>query len=193
IVRPGVRVVVADAGCHKHLTTIDRNGDRVSERHPGAREHYRHRDRVENRAVQDEPPVVDHRPVAGPQISFLISEAYSCGSAENTEPHFLCVADDYRERAGQPGSTLFGCICPASAPSRHHLSQLTACLLSAASFVVGDMHPTSTGPSSRRSSFPKRSVPGGAITFFVHTRQDPLARASSVTSVVHALGVDIAR
>ena len=34
---------------------------------------------------------------------------------------------------------------------------------------------------------PKAQRPGGAITLFVHTRHDPLALASSVTSVVHVM------
>ena len=43
------------------------------------------------------------------------------------------------------------------------------------------------GPIQQTIFIPKTQRPGGAITFFVHTRQDPLALASSVTSVVHAM------
>ena len=39
------------------------------------------------------------------------------------------------------------------------------------------------GPIQQTIFIPKTQRPGGAITFFVDTRQDPLARASSVTSV----------
>lgn len=53
--------------------------------------------------------------------------------------------------------------------------------------VVGDMRSTLDGPIQQTIFIPKTQRPGGAITFFVHTRQDPLALASSVTSVVHAM------
>src|SRR5438128_8805003 len=53
--------------------------------------------------------------------------------------------------------------------------------------VVGDMRSNLDGPIQQTIFIPKTQRPGGAITFFVHTRQDPLALASSVTSVVHAM------
>src|SRR5262249_58084424 len=43
------------------------------------------------------------------------------------------------------------------------------------------------GPIQQMIFIPKTQRPGGAITFFVRTRQDSLALASSVTSVVHAM------
>ena len=53
--------------------------------------------------------------------------------------------------------------------------------------VVGDMRSTLDGPIQQTIFIPKTQRPGAAINFFVHTRQDPLALASSVTSVVHAM------
>ena len=53
--------------------------------------------------------------------------------------------------------------------------------------VVGDMRSTLNGPIQQTIFIPKTQRPGGAIAFFVHTRQDPLALASSVTSVVYAM------
>jgi len=53
--------------------------------------------------------------------------------------------------------------------------------------VVGDMRSSLDGPVQQTIFIPRTQRPGGAITFFVHTRQDPLGLASSVTSVVHAL------
>ena len=53
--------------------------------------------------------------------------------------------------------------------------------------VVGDMRSNLDGPIQQTIFIPKTQRPGGAINFFVHTRQDPLALASSVTSVVHAM------
>jgi putative ABC transport system permease protein len=52
--------------------------------------------------------------------------------------------------------------------------------------VVGDMRSTLDGPIQQTIFIPKTQRPGGAITLFVHTRQDPLALASNVASVVHA-------
>ena len=40
--------------------------------------------------------------------------------------------------------------------------------------VVGDMRSTLDGPIQQTIFIPKTQRPGGAITFFVHTRQDPL-------------------
>jgi putative ABC transport system permease protein len=53
--------------------------------------------------------------------------------------------------------------------------------------VVGDVRSNLDGPIQQTIFIPKTQRPGGAINFFVHTRQDPLALASSVTSVVHAM------
>jgi putative ABC transport system permease protein len=53
--------------------------------------------------------------------------------------------------------------------------------------VVGDMRSTLDGPIQPTIFIPKAQRPGGAITLFVHSRQDPLALASSVTHVVHAM------
>lgn len=53
--------------------------------------------------------------------------------------------------------------------------------------VVGEMRSNLDGPIQQTIFIPKTQRPGGAITFFVHTSQDPLALASSVTSVVHAM------
>ena len=53
--------------------------------------------------------------------------------------------------------------------------------------VVGDMRSRLDGPIQQTIFIPKAQRPGGAIDLFVRTRQDPLALASSVTSVVHAM------
>jgi putative ABC transport system permease protein len=53
--------------------------------------------------------------------------------------------------------------------------------------VIGDLRSNLDGPIQQTIFIPKTQRPGGAITFFVHTRQDPLALASSVTTVVHAM------
>jgi putative ABC transport system permease protein len=53
--------------------------------------------------------------------------------------------------------------------------------------VVGNMRSSLDGPIQQTIFIPKTQRPGGAITFFVRTHQDPLALASSVTSVVHAM------
>src|SRR6185295_2235919 len=53
--------------------------------------------------------------------------------------------------------------------------------------VVGDMRSTLDGPIQQTIFIPKTQRPGGAITFFVRTGRDPLALASSVNSVVHAM------
>jgi putative ABC transport system permease protein len=53
--------------------------------------------------------------------------------------------------------------------------------------VVGDMRSNLDGPVQQTIFIPKTQRPGGAITFFVHTRRNPLALASSVTGVVHAM------
>jgi putative ABC transport system permease protein len=53
--------------------------------------------------------------------------------------------------------------------------------------VVGNMRSNLDGPIQQTIFIPKTQRPGGAITFFVRTRQDPLAVASSMTSVVHAM------
>jgi putative ABC transport system permease protein len=53
--------------------------------------------------------------------------------------------------------------------------------------VVGDMRSNLDGPIQQTIFIPKTQRPGGAITFFVRTRQDPLALASGVTRVVHAM------
>ena len=53
--------------------------------------------------------------------------------------------------------------------------------------VVGDMRANLDGPIQQTIFIPKSQRPGSAITLFVHSRQDPLALASSVTSVVHAM------
>jgi putative ABC transport system permease protein len=53
--------------------------------------------------------------------------------------------------------------------------------------VVGDMRSNLDGPIQQTIFIPKTQRPGGAITFFVHSRQDPPALASSVTSVVRAM------
>ena len=53
--------------------------------------------------------------------------------------------------------------------------------------VVGDMRSTLDGPIQQTIFIPKMQRPGGAINFFVHASQDPLALASTVTSVVHAM------
>jgi putative ABC transport system permease protein len=53
--------------------------------------------------------------------------------------------------------------------------------------VVGNMRSALDGPLQQTIFIPKTQRPGGNITYFVRTRQDPLALASSVTSVVHAM------
>jgi putative ABC transport system permease protein len=53
--------------------------------------------------------------------------------------------------------------------------------------VVGNMRSTLDGPIQQTIFIPKTQRPGGAINIFVRTRHDPLALASSVTSVVHAM------
>jgi putative ABC transport system permease protein len=53
--------------------------------------------------------------------------------------------------------------------------------------VVGDMRSTLDGPIQQTIFIPKTQRPGGAITFFVQTRQDPLALAPGVIRVVHAM------
>jgi putative ABC transport system permease protein len=53
--------------------------------------------------------------------------------------------------------------------------------------VVGDMRSTLDGPIQPTIFIRKAQRPGGAITLFVRSRQDPLALASSVTNVVHAM------
>src|SRR6266545_6695497 len=53
--------------------------------------------------------------------------------------------------------------------------------------VVGNMRSSLNGPIQQTIFIPKTQRPGGAITFFVHTRQDPIALASGVTRVVHAM------
>jgi putative ABC transport system permease protein len=53
--------------------------------------------------------------------------------------------------------------------------------------VVGDMRSNLDGPIQQTIFIPKTQRPGGAIMLFVRTRQDPLALASGVTSVVHAM------
>jgi putative ABC transport system permease protein len=53
--------------------------------------------------------------------------------------------------------------------------------------VVGDMRSTLDGPIQQTIFIPTTQRPGGAITLFVHAGQNPLALASGVTSVVHAL------
>lgn len=53
--------------------------------------------------------------------------------------------------------------------------------------VVGNMRSALDGPLQQTIFIPKTQRPGGNITYFVRTRQDPLALGSSVTSVVHAM------
>lgn len=53
--------------------------------------------------------------------------------------------------------------------------------------VVGDMRSTLDGPIQQTIFIPTTQRPSGAITFFVHAGQDPLALSSGVTKVVHAL------
>jgi putative ABC transport system permease protein len=56
--------------------------------------------------------------------------------------------------------------------------------------VVGDMRSNLDGPIQQTIFIPKTQRPGGAINMFVHTRQNPLALASSVTGIVHAMEPD---
>jgi putative ABC transport system permease protein len=53
--------------------------------------------------------------------------------------------------------------------------------------VVGNMRSSLDGPIQQTIFIPKTQRPGGAINIFMRTRQDPLALASSVTSVVHGM------
>ena len=53
--------------------------------------------------------------------------------------------------------------------------------------VVGNMRSALDGPLQQTIFIPKTQRPGGNMTYFVRTRQDPLALASSVTGVVHAM------
>jgi putative ABC transport system permease protein len=53
--------------------------------------------------------------------------------------------------------------------------------------VVGNMRSNLDGPIQQTIFIPKTQRPGGAITFFVRTHQDPLALGSSVIGVVHAM------
>ena len=53
--------------------------------------------------------------------------------------------------------------------------------------VVGNMRSSLDGPIQQTIFIPKTQRPGGAINIFVRTRQDPVALAAGVTSVVHAM------
>jgi len=53
--------------------------------------------------------------------------------------------------------------------------------------VVGNMRSALDGPLQQTIFIPKTQRPGGNMTYFVRTRQDPLALASSVAGVVHAM------
>jgi putative ABC transport system permease protein len=53
--------------------------------------------------------------------------------------------------------------------------------------VVGNLRSSLDGPFQQTIFIPKTQRPGGAITYFVRTGRDPLALASSVTSVVHTM------
>ncbi|HJZ72325.1 MAG TPA: FtsX-like permease family protein, partial [Vicinamibacterales bacterium] len=53
--------------------------------------------------------------------------------------------------------------------------------------VVGNMRSNLDGPIQQTIFIPKTQRPGGAITFFVRTHQNPLALGSGVTGVVHAM------
>ena len=53
--------------------------------------------------------------------------------------------------------------------------------------VVGNMRSSLDGPIQQTIFIPKTQRPGGAINIFIRTRRDPLALASSVTTVVHGM------
>ena len=53
--------------------------------------------------------------------------------------------------------------------------------------VVGNMRSALDGPLQQTIFIPKTQRPGANMTYFVRTRQDPLALASSVAGVVHAM------
>ena len=53
--------------------------------------------------------------------------------------------------------------------------------------VVGNMRSALDGPFQQTIFIPRTQRPSGYIAYFVRTRQDPLALASSLTRVVHAM------
>jgi predicted permease len=53
--------------------------------------------------------------------------------------------------------------------------------------VVGNTKSTLDGPVRQTIFIPRTQRPGGAITFFVRTPQDPRLLATSVTGIVHAM------
>jgi putative ABC transport system permease protein len=53
--------------------------------------------------------------------------------------------------------------------------------------VVGDTKSSLDGPVRQTIFIPRTQRPGGGITFFVRTQQDPMLLATSVTGVVHAM------
>ena len=55
--------------------------------------------------------------------------------------------------------------------------------------VVGNMRSTLDGPIQQTIFIPKAQRPGGAITFFVRTGQEPVALAGGVTSIAVGLVV----
>jgi predicted permease len=53
--------------------------------------------------------------------------------------------------------------------------------------IVGNTRSSLDGPVRQTIYVPRTQRPGGAITFFVRTRQDPMRLATSVTGTVHAM------
>jgi putative ABC transport system permease protein len=53
--------------------------------------------------------------------------------------------------------------------------------------VVGNTRSSLDGPVRQTIFIPRTQRPGGAITFFVRTRQDPMLLATSVTGLVHSM------
>jgi putative ABC transport system permease protein len=53
--------------------------------------------------------------------------------------------------------------------------------------VVGNTRSSLDGPVRQTIFIPRTQRPGGAITFFVRTRQDPMLLATTVTALVHSM------
>ena len=53
--------------------------------------------------------------------------------------------------------------------------------------VVGNVKSTLDGPVRQTIFVPRTQRPGGGMTFFIRTEQDPLLLATSVTGIVHAM------
>jgi putative ABC transport system permease protein len=53
--------------------------------------------------------------------------------------------------------------------------------------VVGNVKSTLDGPDRQTIFVPRTQRPGGGLTLFVRTQQDPLLLATSVTGIIHAM------